>query len=247
MKKSLFAFAILLPVISLSQCYPDRHNTSWNEAWISCEKRDNPNSQRERGHWILYDFGHRYRLGNTKIWNVNSPEFLESGIKDFYIDFSQDGLNWENLGQFTLSQAPGESRYEGEDITSFGGDTARFVLLTAIDTYGGACAGISEVKIDVVEVVSRLQIYEKEECFEVSVYPNPHISEFNLSLNTFCEGSVDYSLFDHTGKLVNMETISSDETLKVRQIDTGDLPAGLYHLVLTQNNTVARYPVMKIR
>jgi hypothetical protein len=247
MKKALLAFAIALPVITMSQCYPDRHNTSWNEAWISCEERDNPNPERARGHWILYDFGHMYRLGNTKIWNINSPDFLESGIKDFYIDFSPDGLNWENLGQFTLSQAPGESRYEGEDITSFGGDTARFVLLTAIDTHGGACAGISEVKIDVVEVVSRLQIYQKEECFEVSVYPNPHISEFNLSINTFCEGRLDYSLYDHTGKLIHKETISSDKAIKLRQIATGDLPAGLYHLVVTQKKAIARYPVMKIR
>lgn len=246
MKKVLLGFLFLLPYLAKAQCYPDRHNTSWNEAWISCEKRDNPNSEREKGHWILYDFGHMYRLGNTKMWNLNSPEFLESGIKDFYIDYSKDGLEWENLGQFTLPRAPGESRYEGEDITSFGGDTARFVLITAIDTYGGACAGISEVKIDVVEVVNRLKVYQDEECFEVSVYPNPHMTEFTLSVNAFCEGKVEYSLYDHRGKLLRKETFSSDESLKIRRIQTGDLPAGLYHLVITQNNAIARYPVMKI-
>jgi hypothetical protein len=246
MKKSLFALAFALPLISMSQCYPDRHNTSWNEAWISCEKRESPNSQRGNGHWVLYDFSHTYRLGNAKFWNVNAPEYLESGIKDFYIDYSLDGMHWTNLGQFTLSQATGESRYEGEDITSFGGDTARFVLLTAIDTYGGTCAGISEVKIDIVEVVDRLQIYEDEKCFEVSIYPNPHSSDFTLSLKTFCKGTVDYGLYDHTGKLMRKESFSSDEVLKIRRIDTGDLPVGLYHLVLTQNKAVARYPVMKI-
>jgi len=247
MKKFLFIICATLPFLGRTQCYKDRHNTSWNEAWVSCEERANPNSIRGIGHWILYDFGHTYRLGNTKVWNVNSPEFLESGIKDFYIDYSQDGMEWENLGQFTLSQGPGKSIYEGEEITTFGGDTARFVLLTAIDTYGGACAGVSEVKIDVVEVVSRLQLYEKKECFEVAVYPNPHTSEFTLSINTFCQGSVDYGLYDHTGKLIRKESFSSDESIKLRRVHTGDLPAGLYHLVITQGDAIARYPVMKIQ
>lgn len=246
MKNTLLGFLVFFPYLVMAQCYSDRHNTSWNEAWISCEKRDNPNPERGNGHWILYDFSHTYRLGNAKFWNINSPEFLESGIKNFYIDFSKDGMSWSNLGQFTLAKAPGESRYEGEDITSFGGDTARFVLLTAIDTYGGACAGISEVKIDVVEVLDRLHVNEQEECFEVSIYPNPHNSEFILSLNTFCKGTVDYGLYDHTGKLIMKAAFSGDEALKIRRISTGGLPAGLYHLMLTQNKTIARYPVMKI-
>lgn len=247
MKNCLFIFAFIFPFIVFSQCYPERHNTSWNEAWISCEKRDNPNSERTKSHWILYDFGHTYRLGTTKIWNVNSPEFLESGIRDFYLDYSRDGLIWENLGQFTLSQAPGKSLYEGEDVTSFGGDTARFVLLTAIDTYGGACAGISEAKIEIVEVVDRLQLYQKEECFEVSIYPNPHVSEFTLSINTFCEGVLNYGLYDHTGKLIRKESLSGEVTPKITRIHTADLPSGLYHLVVTQKDAIARYPLMKVQ
>lgn len=247
MRNVLIFICAFIPFALKSQCYQERHNTSWNEAWISCEKRANPNTDRGSGHWILYDFGHSYRLGNAKIWNLNSPEFLESGIRDFYIDYSQDGMTWKNLGEFTLMQAPGESRYEGEDISGFGGDTARFVLLTAIDTHGGACAGISELKIDVIEVVSQLQVHERNSCFEASIYPNPHTDDFTLSLNSSCQGPVSYSLYDHTGKLIRKESFAGTEALMIRKINTTGLRAGLYHLLVSQKDAVERYPVMKIR
>ncbi|MEM9051164.1 MAG: T9SS type A sorting domain-containing protein [Bacteroidota bacterium] len=247
MKKIFYLIMHMLPLSALAQCYQDRHNTSWNEGWISCEERLSPNAERGNGHWIMYDFGHTYRLGEAKFWNINSPEFLESGIKDFYIDFSQDGFNWSSLGQFSLSQGPGESLYEGEEITSFGGDTARFVLITAIDTYGGACAGFAEAKIDVIEVVSEIQIYQRGECFEASVYPNPHVDVFTFSINTFCTGRIDYSLYDHTGKLIRSEAFASDDALKLKEIYTTDLPAGLYHLVVTQKDEIQRYPVIKLK
>jgi hypothetical protein len=246
MQRLLLLPALILPAFIHAQCYPDRHNTSWNEAWISCEVRESPNPDRGSGHWILYDFGNTYRLGNLKLWNVNAPEYLEAGFKDFYIDCSQDGMEWNFLGQFTLSQASGKSIYEGEDVTTFGGDTARFVLFTAIDTWGDNCAGIAEAKFDVIEVISELQVYDAEECFDVSVYPNPHNEDFTFSLKTNCNGTIDYGLYDHTGKQVLKGSFNGDDPLKIERINTGDLPSGLYHLILHQNRQVARYPVMKI-
>jgi len=246
MKQYLVIIYIIAPVWLSAQCYVDRHNTSWNETWLSCEVRQSPNPNRGAGHWILYDFGHTYRLGNAKIWNVNAPEYLESGFKDFYIDYSRDGMEWTTLGQFTLSQAESSSLYEGEDVTSFGGDTARFVLLTSIDTWGGNCAGIAEVKFDVIELVSELQVYDDAECFDVSLYPNPHNDAFTFSLESFCNGTINYGLYDHTGKQIMEGSFTGDSPLKIKRIQTGDLPAGLYHLILRQNRAVARYPVMKI-
>ena len=115
----------------------------------------------------------------------------------------------------------------------------------APDSYCRACTRVSEVKIDVVEVVERLKVYQDQECFEVSIYPNPHLSEFSLSVNTFCEGRMEYSLYDHTGKLMRQEAFSSGESLKIRRLQTGDLLAGLYHLVIAQDDAIARYPVIE--
>jgi len=242
-----FLFVLLSGQLLFAQCYEDRHNTSWNEAWISCEIKENPNPERGESHWILYDLGHKYRLGNTHFWNINTPEMLENGFRDFFIDYSQDGNSWKSLGIHTLEQGPGLSTYEGVDLTSFGGDTARFVLFTAENNWGGMCSGFAEVKFEVVELVSKLHIYEQEECFEVSVFPNPHSTSFTISVRNYCKGSVVYSLYDHTGKQVLSGKFWHDNDLMTREINTSNLSPGLYHLIIQQRNNIARYPVMKIR
>lgn len=94
---------------AFGQCFPDRHNTSWNEVGTSCEVQPNPNKEREAGHWISYDFGNTYRLGEAHIWNINAPEILNQGFREFHIDYSTDGNAWKNLGFYTINQASGLS------------------------------------------------------------------------------------------------------------------------------------------
>lgn len=228
------------------QCYEDRHDTSWNEGWISCHADENPNPQRGLSHWILYDFGHTYRIADTHMWNVNTPEWLDNGFKDFYIDYSVDGLEWKQLGQFTLDRADGNSTYEGSNVTSFGGDTARFVVFTAIDNWGGDCSGFAEVRFEVVEQVSQLYTYENTDCFEVAIYPNPHRESFNLSIRPLCEGSIMYTIFDHTGKEVSNGFLSDGSATFVKSIATGSISPGLYHILIRQGTSLQRYPLMKI-
>ena len=44
---------ILLSVTS-ARAQSDRHNTSLNQAWLSCKVSESPNAVRGEGHWILY-------------------------------------------------------------------------------------------------------------------------------------------------------------------------------------------------
>lgn len=231
---------------SCGQCYEDRHNTSWNESWVSCQVDLNPNPQRGLSHWILYDFGNTYRIGQTHMWNLNVPEWLDNGFRDFYVDYSVDGLKWKQLGQFTLEKADGTSTYEGTDLTSFGGDTARFVVLTAIDNWGGECHGFAEIQFEVLELVHQLHTYADTKCFEVSVYPNPHQESFNLSIRPACHGKITYALYDHTGKAVLQGRFADNDAAFVKTIQTGSMAPGLYHLVIVQGHAVERYPVMKM-
>lgn len=230
-----------------AQCFKNRHNTSWNESWVSCETKENPNIERGQSHWILYDFGHTYRLGSTHMWNINAPDMLENGFRDFYIDYSTDGNIWKSLGLFNLEQASGTSTYEGIELTSFSGDTARYVLFTSLSNWGGECSGIAEAKFEVIELVSRLHVYEQEDCLEVAVYPNPHKEAFNLSIRPSCLGHINYSFYDHTGKQVYSNRFDSDETTFTTEINTGNLSPGLYHLIIRQARRISRYPVMKIK
>jgi hypothetical protein len=213
---------------------------------MSCQVDQNPNPQRGLTHWILYDFGHTYRIANTRMWNINTPEWLDNGFRDFYIDYSTDGLTWKQLGQFTLERADGTGIYEGSNVTSFGGDTARFVVFTAVDNWGGECSGFAEVKFEVLELVNTLYTYENSACFELSIYPNPHRESFNISIRPVCEGKITYLLYDHTGKEIMQGTLADGNATFVKVIDTGSISPGLYHLVVRQGQQIERYPVMKI-
>lgn len=135
-----------------AQCYLDRHNTTWYDAWISCETSPNPNAARGDSHWLQYDLGHFYVLKNSQFWNANRPDFLQNGLKDIVVDISLDGENWIEWGTYTLSQATGENIYEGEAGPQFSDALGRYILITALDNYGGECYSLSEMKIDVEPV-----------------------------------------------------------------------------------------------
>ena len=42
------------------QAYPDRHSTSYTDAWLSCEETTPPNIKRDAGHWIMYEKPDRF-------------------------------------------------------------------------------------------------------------------------------------------------------------------------------------------
>lgn len=150
MRSLLFIISILLTQqILTAQCYLDRHNTTWYDAWTSCETSPNPNTARDDSHWLQYDLGHFYVLKNSQFWNSNRPEFLQNGLKDIVIDISLDGENWIEWGEYSLAQATGENIYEGEIGPHFSDAMARYVLITALDNHGGDCFSLSEMRINV--------------------------------------------------------------------------------------------------
>jgi len=138
---------MLFATIARGQCDTLRHNKTWFDGWISCEASPNPNVVRGNSHWILYNFGQQYTLFETRLWNTNSPDLLEYGVQNIVIDISSDGENWSEVGEFLVPQSPGTSLYEGTDLMTFDSTNAQYVLITAIDNYGGPCYGFSEIRI----------------------------------------------------------------------------------------------------
>ncbi|MEM9050843.1 MAG: T9SS type A sorting domain-containing protein [Bacteroidota bacterium] len=239
---------ILIALVSYksmdAQCHPDRHSTSWNDAWYSCEESPNPNSQRNEGHWIMYDLRHEYKLGQGKLWNVNAPERLQDGFANFFVDYSKDGENWESLGEFNAPMGTGSPFYEGEDIFNFSGDTARFVLFTAITNHGGDCFGISEMKIDVVDITLDGNNSD-DECLHVNVFPNPHKSSFNIDAGSFCAGPIYYQLFNSNGSKLR-EGQLPEQGVQNFEINTVSYSSGVYYLVVIQNGNSKQIPIVKI-
>lgn len=241
MKKLSLSLAIILTtLISFGQCYPDRHNTSWFNGWLSCESSVNPNNLRGDGHWISYDFGAPYELNVLKLWNVNDPDFLQDGAKNITIDYSIDGINWINFGSATVPQAPGISIYEGDNILDFGGIKARYLLLTVIDNYGGDCYGFSEMRIG----VNPSKNENEDVCILADVYPNPFSNDFSVFLKKKCLGDVFLAVEDATGRTVlNEEIIQLNDT---RLINAKSWSPGVYYVCLRNGDILERYKVVKL-
>ncbi len=166
--KHIFSIIIIVFTINIanSQCYPDRHNTTWFDAWISCTKSQNPNTVRGESHWIMYDLGYIYKLEDVHLWNLNDPNQLDNGVKDIIIDYSLDGNTWSEFGIKSFDKATGRSIYEGDDAFSFNGIKTRYLLLTIQDNWGGECVGFSEIKIGVSPITATEMVNFDLDCNE---------------------------------------------------------------------------------
>lgn len=247
MKNWHFIFLICMPWILSGQCYPDRHNTSWTASWISCETAPNPNTNRGQSHWTMYDLGEVYSLGEMKVWNLNVPDHLNSGMRSFEVDYSLDGKEWTHLGSFDLDQAPGTSIYEGEMVTDWNGLQARYVIFTPKSNYGGPCVGFSEVRFGLSQrQVATSLIPEQENCLSVKVYPNPYVDFFTLEVNSECQGTLQYSLTNILGQEVINQTLQLNQNFGKMSIHTSQLPAGNYVLHIRQGEKYVTHPMIQL-
>ncbi len=246
MKNLFFFFAIIAGLNVSGQCYPDRHNTSWNEGWISCETRPNPNPIRGNSHWIMYDFGHKYKVRHFKLWNINDPQRLNDGFQQVSIDYSKDGSSWTHLNTYTLAKASGTSTYEGQYMGSFGGDSARYVIITGLTNWGGNCSGIAEVQIETLGANVNPHATVMNQCMSVSIYPNPHTTAFNLNLTTTCTGPITWQIYNSIGQKLTQGNLGSEITTITQSIPTNQLAPGIYHILVFQNGNMGKYTIMKL-
>jgi hypothetical protein len=117
--------------------------------WLSCELDENPNTSRDSSHWIMYDLGERYELHQSHVWNYNVLNETDKGFQSVVIDYSDDGITWNEYGQYTWPEAPGDSAYSGFTGPDFQGTYARYVLITTLDN-SPACKGIGKVAFSAV-------------------------------------------------------------------------------------------------
>jgi hypothetical protein len=244
----LIAVAALFQHVGFAQCFPDRHSTNFFDGWVSCELGTNPNPIRGQSHFIMYDYGRLYQLGQMKIWNSNDPAHLDWGMKDVVIDYSDDGENWTEAGIFSFPQANGLSTYEGADGPDLNGIEARYLLITGINNYGNNdCFGLGEIKISAERVIlSDVEEVSKLDCIDISVYPNPFTDKVTLLLTPGCSGDLRITIFDALGKVVDHQKASL-VTGQQKSMDLGqDLPAGTYILQLENGGKSMQRSIVKM-
>jgi hypothetical protein len=234
MTKLIISPTILVIILTCSfamtiqaQCYMDRHNTSWYDGWVSCDKKVSPNPQRGSGHWLMYALGHRYVLGKSYFWNHNVPTSLSDGAKEITIDYSLDGISWNTYGNISLIKGTGQNIYEGEEGPDFQNIEARYVLITVLETHGGNCAGISEVKIDVTLSSAADNLSEYNQCITSDIYPNPFGNYINIELNSVCGQQNHIFITDASGRQVSKDYMIEigNQRLSIPAID---LVSGVY-------------------
>ncbi|MEL6970738.1 MAG: T9SS type A sorting domain-containing protein [Bacteroidota bacterium] len=147
--------SLLLPILLLlgiAQAYgqcADPDASIWENTWHSCEEATSPNPDRGEGHWVQYDFGQIYTLSTTHVWNANAADRLTEGFQEVVVDYSLDGEEWLTLDTVNFAQGTGQATYGGFTAFDFAGDSARYVLLTALSNYGHpSCYGLAEVKFN---------------------------------------------------------------------------------------------------
>jgi len=117
--------------------------------WLSCNISANPNSTRPNGHWIQYDFGQKFLMYSSHIWNYNEDGNFDQGFENVAIDYSLDGTNWTELIVQSWPLADGSSEYAGFSGPDFGGIEARYVLITCLDDPASPpCRGFSKLLIN---------------------------------------------------------------------------------------------------
>lgn len=214
-----------LGLLQAQECNTEEHSVNINDSWLSCEHADSPNPVRARSHWMMYDLGHIYSLGQIHFWNYNVSGATNQGMRNLTIDYSLDGQTWEHLADFQLEEASGSADYTGQAGPSFDDIDARYILITAVDTWGGACAGLSETKIDIQGTITAID-EELTAGHTLNVYPNPVANQLRLQTN-----------FDY--KKLSLYNLNSHEVIKLAKsdvIDISSLPNGVYFLKLVSTN-----------
>ena len=218
----LLFISLLSSQLLLAQCDADRHSALQVDNWLSCEMTENPNIERGSSHWIQYDFGHTYSLNESTFWNCNAYGNTGAGIRNYVVDFSNDGLTWTEFGEFELARAEASTFYEGETGPDFEGLTARYILITALSSYDSSCACLSEIRFETSGIISDLVEVNKLN-LDMSLAPNPASNLVTLQI----EGSENsfeskISVLDNTGRLISKfdhTIIKGDSNIEISTIN----------------------------
>jgi len=248
MKYTISIFFLLCYLNSYSQCMLDRHNTSLSSNWVSCTLSDSPNALRGESHWISYDLGEVRKIGNSHIWNINHPEALDEGARQIAVDYSIDGVSWDNWGIWDVPMAEGSGLYEGVEGPDFEGLQAQHLLFTILDNHGGNCSGIGEIRVELAEPSSTDD--KLAQTSPLSLRPNPAVDRTTLAWTSKYSGSAKLELLDMSGRKIQTENImvtSGDQVLdyELNQV----LLSGQYliKVVLPHKELVAELSIIKTK
>jgi len=133
---------------------------------------------------------------------------------------------------FTTTQAQQETTATGGNASGSGGTVAysvgQIVYTTNTGTNGSVAQGVQQP----YEISIVLEIKEHQISLVMQVYPNPTTDYLTLNVGNFELSTLNYQLFDITGKLIESKKISS--TIETIRMD--NLSSATYLLKVVNNN-----------
>lgn len=241
----LFFCLSFLCLTTNGQCYLDRHNTSTDQAWISCNNAPNPNTQRGFSQWIMYDFEEPQHLGKTHFWNLNAYDKTSMGIKEAIIDYSWDGVTWSEWGRFELSEAPASGFYEGEEGPDLTGINAQYILITVLDNYGNICSGLSEIRIESLGISTQNEELASS-INEIIATPNPAIDYTNINIKINTQQDIKLNLLDMSGKVLYEKSYQLSEGDQSIKLDLANYPEGQYVVNIDNGKDIQYVNISKV-
>lgn len=230
--KSTIFILLLLMLLCLdvySQCYSDRHNTSLENSWLSCSTSSSPNPNRDRGHWILYEFDEEKRIAGLQLWNINHPDHLNSGAKSIALDYRDKDGEWKNHDFVTLSKADGSGFYEGEAFQMLEHVITDQVLLYIFDNHGGPCTGLAEVKFNLLSSTTSTEEIS-EDHFDIEIIPNPFFQIASVTITDLEEKEIQYEIISSTGQVIQRNKANTQNGKAQFELKAQNIPAGSYFL-----------------
>ena len=224
MKYLTLLFLLITAHLSWAQCGDTTHTTAAADTWTSCQASVSPNPARGSGHWIEYDLGYVYTLETLHVWNANQRGQTDRGFREVAIDYSLDGQQWTELGEYEWSEASGYQSETGQTGADFAGVRARYVLVSGLSNWGDAhCYGLAELRFGLEEVTAA-DLVEAEGA-PLRLFPNPTAGP--LTIETGALRPMTLRLVDLKGRVVR----EFEGTIPT-QLDVADLPRGLYFVSL---------------
>jgi ELWxxDGT repeat protein len=148
----------------------------------------------------------------------------ETGISDFIIERSVDGVNFKQAGWVKASGISGVHTYSFTDVG--------IVLTGAATIY----YRLKQADIDGHFVYSGIILLSPEKIGGIRLYPNPADAEINIETGILKAGILDYRVYDNTGKKLvhgSREITGQGNNFSV---DVSKLSAGIYYLAIRCND-----------
>ena len=212
---------------SYTQCFTERHNTSLDGTWVSCQRNDNPNSARGRSHWIVYELDERKTITSFKLWNINHPEGITSGAKTIVIDYKNQDGDWIEHSTHSVDAAQGSAFYEGDDLNLSSEFVTDQILITITENHGGDCFGLAEVKIGVKSTSTSTEDISADH-FKIEISPNPFNEMTSVTVGDLESKTVNYEVLNNIGQIVSSDEVSTQNGVAKFQISGSQLPSGTY-------------------